>query len=354
MRRKNILKLAGVLLIAAILVLTSVVIVPMTVAQIPGHVVGVTGIISRTRESSQTPSMGRGPVIFSQRPSTPNESWTFWASDLNAGYLCIDDFWNLTDDICDIHWYGLYGIFSGGWVNGDPTGVLFDINIYVDSGGAPGTPFATYENLEPTPHFYQSYENFTCYYWEIDISCINLSNGWISIQSTYCPDGSWFYWANSPEGNFNAMQNGGNINDNLAFNLTTEIPCCFDITFIPYDQIKPHARLKMHITELCNESHTNVPWSLTIINNGPGPLRCCLPFAPPLNIGDSRTYSYVISTFPAGSSKDVYSGLIWAAIYYPPFVKEARSITIIVTVDGCSAVTQYAMVGWWSILYLKL
>jgi hypothetical protein len=46
--RKNVLKEAGVLLVAAILVLTSLVIVPMTVAQKQGHDVGVTAIVSPT------------------------------------------------------------------------------------------------------------------------------------------------------------------------------------------------------------------------------------------------------------------------------------------------------------------
>jgi len=45
-KRKNVLKEAVVLLIATILVLTALVIVPMTVAQSPAHDVGVTGINS--------------------------------------------------------------------------------------------------------------------------------------------------------------------------------------------------------------------------------------------------------------------------------------------------------------------
>ena len=52
--RKNILKEAGVLLIAAILILTSVVIIPMTVAHTQDHDVGVTEIVSPTSGPMQS------------------------------------------------------------------------------------------------------------------------------------------------------------------------------------------------------------------------------------------------------------------------------------------------------------
>ncbi|GAG58009.1 unnamed protein product, partial [marine sediment metagenome] len=37
---------------------------------------------------------------------------------------------------------------------------------------------------------------------------------------TSSPSGCWFLWAGSPEGNKNALQDGGSLNDNLAINLT--------------------------------------------------------------------------------------------------------------------------------------
>lgn len=230
----------GVFLIAAILVLISVFNIPLTFAQIPGRDVGLNGILSRTMESLQnyriknTSSVeGDRLVIFSQRPYTPEESYNFYTSDSNSGYLCQEDFWNLTDLINDLHWYGLSLIFDNGWTQGDPNGMQFEIIFYEDDGGYPGNIFTIISDLEPIlKNTGLSYSSYTMYYWEIDLpEIVPLVNGWISIQSTYCPDGSWFLWSGSPEGNFNAIQSNYSIGDNLAFNITGG-------WFIPHPDIK--------------------------------------------------------------------------------------------------------------------
>jgi hypothetical protein len=69
------------------------------------------------------------------------------------------------------------------------------------------------------------------YQWELALpEVVSLENGWISIQSTSCQDGSWFLWAGSPEGNLNAIQDGGSTGDNLAFTLRG--------FFAPYHDVK--------------------------------------------------------------------------------------------------------------------
>src|SRR4030042_5384944 len=117
----------NVLLITAILVLTSVFNIPMTVAQKPGFADKRDGIFSQTKESIKIypaeitdSSMKRNPIIFSQRPYTPEENYYFYTSDSESGYFCQEDFWNLTDLINDVHWYGLSLIFNNGWTQGDP------------------------------------------------------------------------------------------------------------------------------------------------------------------------------------------------------------------------------------------
>ena len=220
----------NVLLIAAIFVLASIFIAPMIFAKIPGHYVGAAGIFSQTKEFIKTypaeitdSSMKRNPVIFSQRPYTPEENYNFYTSDSNTGYFCQEDFWSLSDTINDVHWYGLSLIFDNGWTQGDPNGMQFKIIFYEDNEGYPGNVVASFSDLDPNPinTGIVYYYTYTMYYWEIDLpEIVSLVNGWISIQSTYCPDGSWFLWSCSPEGNYNALQSNFSINDNLAFNLT--------------------------------------------------------------------------------------------------------------------------------------
>jgi hypothetical protein len=166
----------------------------------------------------------RSDTIFSQRVYTPHETWNFYTSDVHAGCLCQDDFWNLTDPILDVHWDGLPLVYSGGgWYQGNPTGMTFEITFYTDSGGSPGSVVATFTGLEPYFETGEMYAGvYQAYIWSIDLpEEIILEEGWISIQSTYAPDNSWFLWGGSPEGNVNALQNGDGLGDSLAFSLTT-------------------------------------------------------------------------------------------------------------------------------------
>jgi hypothetical protein len=166
---------------------------------------------------------GLGDVIFSQRPYTPDESWSFYTSDAGAGYLCQDDFWDLVDPITDVEWVGLPLIYNYGWSQGNPTGMLFDITFYTDAGGAPGSAVATFTDLEPTFEAGDVYGgSYQAYSFAVDLpDAVILADGWIGIQSHDAADGSWILLSGSPEGNFNALQNGGGLGDSLAFSLTT-------------------------------------------------------------------------------------------------------------------------------------
>jgi len=164
-----------------------------------------------------------GDVIFSQRPYTPDESWSFYTSAAGASYLCQDDFSALVDPITDVEWPGIPLIYSGGWMQGNPTGMTFTIIFYQNTGGAPGAVVDTFANLAPTFEPGDLYGGaYQSYNWAVDLDhAVILADGWISIQSITAPDGSWFLWSGSPEGNFNALQNGGALGDSLAFSLTT-------------------------------------------------------------------------------------------------------------------------------------
>ena len=182
-----------------------------------------TGINSTIQSSKQIthPLMARGNVIFSQPPHQPSDPWSAFTSASSFPYLCQEDFWGLTDPIDDIHWWGLTLIWDDGWYIGHPDGMVFEIKFYQDSGGAPGAVVATYSNIAPTyTDTGVSYAGYELYYFETNIPSVSLATGWISIQSTYSPDNSVFLWITSPDGNLNALQNGGPLSSNLAFELT--------------------------------------------------------------------------------------------------------------------------------------
>jgi hypothetical protein len=164
-----------------------------------------------------------GDITFEQLPTSPSDSWNAYTSDASTVYRCLDDFWGLDTYIYDIHWYGFTLIYSGGWLEGDPSGMQFEIIFWEDSGGSPGAAVATFSNIEPNYEYYDTYSGYTAYRFDVDLpSSVSLTQGWVSIQSTYSPSGSWLLWLDSPAGNLNFIQEGvGPVSNDLAFALTT-------------------------------------------------------------------------------------------------------------------------------------
>jgi hypothetical protein len=172
-------------------------------------------------------SPGGGGILFQQPPTAASQNWTFWTSDTALGFLCLDDFWGLATDIGDIHWYGACLLWVGYWLPCDHTGMEFQIIFYQDAAGSPGAPVATFSNVIPAITYYDTYAGYPAYRFETDLGMpVSLPNGWVSIQSTYSPNGCAFLWLNSPTGNWNAIQNGFPVfpPDNLAFALTPAPP----------------------------------------------------------------------------------------------------------------------------------
>jgi len=166
-------------------------------------------------------SPGGGDIIFEQPPLEP---WivAYW-SDRAEGYLCMDDFWGLTKKIGDIHWYGISQQLAPFSLDCDPTGMEFQIIFYEDSGGYPGEPVATFSNVTPVISLCGVGPSY-----RFDINAleapVSLTQGWVSVQSTYSPNGCFFAWITSHTGNNNLIQNGIHAGANLAFALTGAPP----------------------------------------------------------------------------------------------------------------------------------
>jgi hypothetical protein len=168
---------------------------------------------------------GEGDILFEQPPSSPDDPWwEGYTSDGDWEYLCFEDFWGLTEDIGDIHWYGFS--LDDVYANCDPTGIEFEVIFYEDSGGSPGAQVATFSNVIPTITDYDEFAYYKACRFEVaDLGMpVSLTDGWVSIQSTSSPNGCAFFWLTSPTGNANAIQSYAGedhiLYDNLAFALT--------------------------------------------------------------------------------------------------------------------------------------
>jgi hypothetical protein len=184
------------------------------------HDVGVTKITE--------PTNPYGPYsIFWQGYYFPDESWAFEISGKSLHDLCYDDFSGLSEPITEIMWRGLSLGYDNGWYQTNPN-MTFDITFYEDNGGQPGTIIKTYSNLVPYYYFWgEHYNGSPMYIWDVALpEEMEISSGWISIQSQIPADNGNLMWATGPQGSFNAYQRQGDVlvplGKNMAFDLETK------------------------------------------------------------------------------------------------------------------------------------
>ncbi|MCK4342298.1 MAG: HYR domain-containing protein [Phycisphaerae bacterium] len=173
--------------------------------------------------------------LFAQLPIDPSGSWIFITSDVHLGYIVYENYC-VDGEICDIHWWGIDLMHSGGWIECDDDPVVFDIIFYPDDGtGHPdiANPVCVYtETLSPvhTGIFYGGAYQLKYYSVPVLSPCCTLRQGWVSIQDV---DGDTcsFMWAGSEDGDLFSYQDT-DVNDvDLAICLTgPSIPysgaCC--------------------------------------------------------------------------------------------------------------------------------
>lgn len=136
-------------------------------------------------------------TIFGQTPVGPDGSWSFTTSDAPLGYKVADNFWDVFEPICDLHWWGLLLIYDAGWnlCFADPMPFLVEFWYSLDEG-----PICTYQAMVTPVDTGILYAGFyPMYYFSIDLldPCCFLENGWVTIQSL---DGCAFLWAKSEFG----------------------------------------------------------------------------------------------------------------------------------------------------------
>lgn len=176
-------------------------------------------------------------AMFKQSPRDPEDVLkNCYTSDSGTYNIkAYEDFWNVTPPIRGINWWGFSMKWIGfGWKSLDPEGMKIDITFYEDNNSVPGAEIYSYENIEysvsSTGIFYEWFggDLHNMLYFEAELfPYCELSNGWVSIESTYSPNGSLFLWMNSAEGNSHAYQYQPPMTelvDDLAFILTDDEP----------------------------------------------------------------------------------------------------------------------------------
>ncbi len=190
-------------------------------------------------------------TMYGQGPYSAGDPWGAYTSAVTTQftYRCFDNF-SVTDQIGDIHWWGLSLFFNPyyGWQLCDPTGMTFDVGFYADNGsGQPGTEACAYHGLAPTIQDAGPFSWAELYYISVNSlqPCCALLDGWVSVQSQLNAPDCAFLWLNSPSGDFSSWQDQGGslvqLGTNLAFCLgggrCTAIPgaCCDDYTGVCTD-----------------------------------------------------------------------------------------------------------------------
>jgi hypothetical protein len=226
-KRKNIMKEAIVLLIAAVMILSTVAVTANTEDDISiGN--SQTTIAESFAEVGYTyvendPDaypQNRGPVIFSQ---PYGDYCTGPFSDEAQGYRVYDNFWGLSEAICDVHWWGLmaYG-------DDDPTDSQFEVGYFPDDGGMPdyGNPTATFTGTVGAEISFADtgidWYGFSLYFFEMKHSCVSMAIGWLSVYRLDDGSGERFAWMDDGDttGDGQAYQDQTQLNYDLSFELT--------------------------------------------------------------------------------------------------------------------------------------
>ncbi|UCH71588.1 MAG: DUF11 domain-containing protein [Thermoplasmatales archaeon] len=282
---EKILKGAVVLLITAAMVFSTVAVTADTaeeeISSACGNINKNIGSNPQIQDTILIPYSNDRTDLFAQYPLGPDDpEANSYTSDVLLDWKVYDDFWDIYEPICDIHWWGFTMYWAPGWEPGDPVGMTFDITFYNDIEGYPGDVVCYYENIpysvSGTGIYYTwgGYEHELLYF-EADLNpCCSISYGWVSIQSTYSPNDYSFLWMNSKDGNLFCWQNENWWYYDVSFILTgMECDPSIDVEKEVWDNknqewVDADTRYEAHDVCICNE----ITFRITVTNTGTCPL----------------------------------------------------------------------------------
>ncbi len=162
-------------------------------------------------------------ALYTQNVDGPGAVWSAFTSAITSSfaYKVYENFSGVSGQICDIHWWGLSLLYSGGWYACDPTGVTFEIKFYQDNAGLPGAEVCSYTvtpTITGTGSFYAGYELF---YFHVPTlaPCTALSSGWVSIQSQLNTNDCAFLWMSGTGGDGDSLQWDGSAYAHTNYDL---------------------------------------------------------------------------------------------------------------------------------------
>ena len=137
-------------------------------------------------------------ALFGQTPPDPNGNWDAVTSAITSSfaYKVYDNFYNVSDAIGGLHWWGFNLHDAGGGSPCDPTGMTFEVAFYADNAGYPGPAVSSCLVVPAVASTGLSYMGWPLYYFSVDelLPCAMLRTGWVSIQSQLNPADCAFLW----------------------------------------------------------------------------------------------------------------------------------------------------------------
>jgi len=293
MKYSKQLKKAGILLITAALIFSTTAVTANTQQSDKTHMLLSD---SKTNSASSSPISEplSGSILFEQLPHEPDDSWSAATSCLDLDhptnpidYIVYENFWEVTDAICDIHWWGVSLLYSqtSGWSQCDPDGMTFNIIFYEDNNGVPGDEICNYDNVAPkitdTGWIYRPADIAAHgYLFEYDFDpCCQIETGWVSIQSYATDSHCWFLWMSAKTGDGDSLQDVGagpvSTNYDRALRLTGEGPppipaiCCEGSLY--WEEVSPGATVTGTF-QVCNcgEPGSYLKWQFDSAPSWPG------------------------------------------------------------------------------------
>ncbi len=230
----------------------------------------VVGTMNTSDDNTYYQNIGDRGGVFRQLPSLPGNPMPYGLlSDIQMGWQVYEDFGDVINPICHIHWWGqAVKWMNDTWYPGDPEGMVFDIFFFADDNGEPGMEIYSFTDVTPlivrTGIMYDYPDEwpdgpFELYYFEADLNlCFELSSGWVSIIKTFSPSDSMFGWQESKDGNDELYQN--------------EIERTMDVSFILAESGDPELEIEINgglgvtvmVTNIGNDTLTNIPIDIMV------------------------------------------------------------------------------------------
>jgi hypothetical protein len=140
--------------------------------------------------------------LSGQRPNWPNGIFSDADAYISHEYLAFENFpagsGSLSEPICDLHWWGIYGSADGPCSESQDT---FEIKFYRDDGNQPGDEVCGYRAVAERWEAGFTVEFYLVYEFSVDLpSCCPLASGWVSIQGYGGDADCWHGWIASVDG----------------------------------------------------------------------------------------------------------------------------------------------------------